>query len=83
MCWSRCAVAAGLADAAEMFVESYGELVKPKHEHVHDRKSSKILIRAMCTIDDEMLPNICHDIVNWRRDGRVSEFRCRRNLSGH
>ena len=37
MCWSRCAVAAGLADAAEMFVESYGELVKPKHEHVHDR----------------------------------------------
>jgi hypothetical protein len=64
MCWSRCAVAAGLADAAEMFVESYGELVKPKHEHVHDRKSSKILIRAMCTIDDEMLPNRCHDNVD-------------------
>ena len=37
MCWSRGAVAAGLAVAAVMFVESYGELVKPKHEHVHDR----------------------------------------------
>ena len=23
--------------AAVTFVESYGELVKPKHEHVHDR----------------------------------------------
>ena len=59
----RCAVAAGLADAAEMFVESYGELVKPKHEHVHDCLSRKILIRVMCTIDDEMSPNRYHDVV--------------------
>ena len=39
--------------AAVTFVESYGELVKPKHERVHDRQSSKFLIRATCTIDDE------------------------------
>ena len=63
MCWSRGAVAAGLAVAAVMFVESYGELVKPKHEHVHDRLSRKILIRVMCAIVDEMLPNRYHDIV--------------------
>ena len=64
MCWSRCAVASGLADAAEMFVESYGELVKPKHEHVLDCKSSKFLIRAMCTIDDEMSPTRCHGMLS-------------------
>ena len=63
MCCSRCAVAAELVIAAVTFVESYGELVKPKHEHVHDFLSRKILIRVMCTIDDEMLPNRYHDIV--------------------
>ena len=49
--------------AAVTFVESYGELVKPKHEHVHDCKSSKFLIRAMCTIDDEMSPTRCHGML--------------------
>ena len=50
--------------AAVTFVESYGELVKPKHEHVHDCKSSKFLIRAMCTIDDEMSPTRCHGMLS-------------------
>ena len=50
--------------AALTFVESYGELVKPKHEHVHDCKSSKFLIRAMCTIDDEMSPTRCHGMLS-------------------
>ena len=63
MCCSRCAVGAELVIAAVTFVESYGELVKPKHEDVHDCLSRKILIRVMCTIDDEMLPNRYHDIV--------------------
>ena len=40
------------------------KLVKPKHEHVHDCKSSKFLIRAMCTIDDEMSPTRCHGMLS-------------------
>jgi hypothetical protein len=50
--------------AAVTFVESYGELVMPKHEHVQDYKSSKFLIRAMRTIDDEMSPTRCHDMLS-------------------
>ncbi len=44
--------------AAVTFVESYGELVKPKHEHAQDCKSSKFLT------DDEMSPTRCHGMLS-------------------